>query len=418
VLVTCLVVTACTRGPATDRAQPDPATPDVAPDVTTASTPATGPTAPRAGASTPTAASRAPPAGSTPTEEAPAESAEPGEVQLELITDALEQPVMVATRPGDDRLYVAERTGRVRVVDGGEVAPEPYLDLSSLVSTNSERGLLGVTFDPAGEHFYAHYTDPDGTSTLAAWPVADTLAAADRDVLFTAAQPYANHNGGHIEFGPDGYLYLALGDGGAAGDPLENGQDPSTVLGAILRLEPTPEGPDGYRIPPDNPFVDDQDGAPEVWAYGLRNPWRFAFDRQGGKLWIGDVGQGAVEEIDAVETGRGGLNFGWDALEGDELFEGPPPPDAVAPVYTYPHSEGISVTGGRVSRGERAASLRGWYVFGDFGTGFVRALRASDPGDVVDLGIELPGLVSFAVDTDGNLLAMSIDGGLYRVVDA
>lgn len=339
----------------------------------------------------------------------------PGPVELTTVGDGFDQPVAVIPRPGGSTLLVAEKGGRVWELDpSAGVNPEPFLDLSGIVSTNSERGLLGITFDPNGETFFAHYTDADGTSTLAAWPSTDQLATGDAEVLLTVPQPYANHNGGHIEFGPDGYLYMGLGDGGSADDPLGNGQDPSTLLGTLLRIDPTT--PDGYAIPPDNPFADGEGGAPEVWAYGLRNPWRFSFD--GDTLWIGDVGQNAVEEIDAVPVTLAGANFGWNALEGDQEFAPPVPEDAVGPVHTYPHSEGISVTGGRVSRGDAAPSLSGWYVFGDFGSGFLRALRATNPSEVADLDVELPGLVSFGVDHDGNLLAVSIQGGIYRLVDA
>ncbi|MGH8902669.1 MAG: PQQ-dependent sugar dehydrogenase [Egibacteraceae bacterium] len=331
-----------------------------------------------------------------------------------------EEPLALAVRRDDPGLYVAEKGGRVRVLRGGRVEPTPVLDLSDQVSTGSEQGLLGLAFAPDGRHAYVNYTDRNGDTHIVEFAVdAGRADPATRRELLAVDQPFANHNGGNLVFGPDGLLYAGLGDGGSGGDPQNNGQRLDTLLGKLLRLDPRPRAGGGYGVPADNPFVGRAGARPEIWAYGLRNPWRFSFDRQTGDLWTGDVGQDAWEEIDFVPSGSpGGENYGWNRLEGTDPFRGFTPGEAVAPVHTYPLSGGnCAVTGGFVYRGSRIPALQGMYVYGDFCAGRLLGLRR-DGGRVVhqDLGLTVDGLSSFGEDHDGELYAMSLgDGGLYRI---
>ena len=332
----------------------------------------------------------------------------------------LDAPLDLAVRAGDGNLYVAEKGGRVRVIRGvGDVADAPLLDLSERVSTSSERGLLGITFSPNGSRLYAHYSDLDGAGHLGSWAVRDGALDPQSEIdHLVVSQPFPNHNGGQIRFGPDGFLYWALGDGGAGGDPEENGQNRGTLLGSILRIEPLTEGGATYQIPQDNPFVDDADARPEIWVWGLRNPWRFSFDLDGG-LWIGDVGQNALEEIDFLPAeAAAGANLGWNALEGTAAFGGrTAPDDAVPPVFEYDHATGVSVTGGFVYRGAAIPALAGRYVFGDFDAGFVATLALEDGEWRAErLPVEVPLLASFGEDAAGELYALSLAGPVYRLV--
>ncbi len=355
----------------------------------------------------------------------PIEPAEPSEPQGTLADIALEevavleQPLDLAARPGDERLYIAEKTGRVRVVSpDGAVADAPFLDLSQRVSTNSERGLLGIVFSPDGARFFAHYSDQAGSGHLASWAVSgDGLDPASEIDHLVVEQPFPNHNGGRITFGPDGFLYWGLGDGGAAGDPEETGQDTSRLLGSILRIDPLADGAETYRSPADNPFVGDGTARPEIWVWGLRNPWKFSFASDGG-LWIGDVGQDALEEIDFLPAGEAaGANLGWDALEGTAPFEGDAPADAIPPVFEYSHDVGLSVTGGFVYEGAAIPALAGRYVFGDFVTGFVATLTREEGGFRAEaLPVEVSQLASFGEDNAGELYALSLTGPVYRLV--
>jgi glucose/arabinose dehydrogenase len=248
-----------------------------------------------------------------------------------------------------------------------------------------------------------------------------TIESSPERHVLSVAQPFSNHNGGELVFGPDGYLYVGLGDGGSAGDPMGNGQSLQTMLGKILRISPRPAGGAPYTVPDGNPF---SGGAvPEIWDYGLRNPWRFSFDRQTGDLWIGDVGQYAWEEDDFAPAGStSGLNFGWNLFEGTHVFEGGPgSPQTGPPVYEYPH-DGTTcvVTGGYVYRGQDIPALEGAYVFGDFCLGKLEALRLRDHAEprVVELGPVVENLSSFGEDANGELYAMSLSGPVYRIVAA
>lgn len=334
----------------------------------------------------------------------------------------LEEPLAMAVRADDSALYIAEKSGRV-VALRESTDPEVVLDISDEVSLGAEQGLLGLAFSVDGDFLYVDYTDTNGDTHVAEFTVRDGEIdpSTEREVLFVG-QPFSNHNGGELVFGPDGYLYIGLGDGGSAGDPMGNAQSLQTLLGKILRISPRPaEGP--YTVPDDNPFVDVAGARPEIWAYGLRNPWRFSFDRQTGDLWIGDVGQDAWEEIDFEAAGsKGGLNFGWDLFEGTHPFEGElDSPETVPPVHEYPlNGSACVVTGGYVYRGKDIPALAGAYVFADFCLGRLDALRLRDGHEpqVVELGPIIENLASFGEDANGELYALSLSGPVYRLVVA
>ncbi|MDZ4179773.1 MAG: PQQ-dependent sugar dehydrogenase [Coriobacteriia bacterium] len=362
------------------------------------------------------------------------------DVDLELVPylEGLEQPVLL-THAGDGsgRSFVVERTGYVRVVRNGELSPTPFLDISASVSTNSERGLLGLAFPPAyaqNGRFYVNYTDRDGTTTISRFSASSTdpdLAAPDSEqVLLRIEQPHANHNGGHLAFGPDGQLFIGMGDGGSGGDPLRAGQDPYTLLGKMLRIDVGESGQpargEPYGIPEDNPWANpdsEEDPLPELWALGLRNPWRFSFDRETDDLWIGDVGQNAWEEIDFEPAGSpGGLNFGWNVLEGTHPY----PPDSdpgdtsrfTMPVVEYDRAAGQSVTGGYVYRGEDHPGLTGVYLYADFSTGRIWGL-APDNTEwknrlLLESGLQV---VSFGEDEDGEIYVVDFAGSVLKVTD-
>jgi glucose/arabinose dehydrogenase len=334
----------------------------------------------------------------------------------------LEQPLAMAVRTGDPSLYFAEKVGRVVALRDGSEDPAIVLDLTSEVSLGSEQGLLGLAFSPDGAFLYVNYTDVQGDTRVVEFAFGDEGVdlSSRREVLFVD-QPYSNHNGGNLVFGPDGYLYVGLGDGGSAGDPEGNAQSLSTLLGKMLRISPRPQGGEPYGIPPDNPFVDREAALPEIWAYGLRNPWRYSFDRETGDLWIGDVGQGSREEVDfEPASSRGGSNFGWDRLEGTLPFEGDAPPDNVPPVFEYPTAEGCVVTGGYVYRGRDIPALVGAYVFADFCQGRLEAFRLEGgrTRGFDELGPEVANVASFGEDADGELYVLSLSGPVFRLVPA
>jgi len=332
----------------------------------------------------------------------------------------VDQPLAIAIRHDDPSIYVAEKTGRVVAIRDGSVVKRPVLDLSDDVSLGGEQGLLGLAFSPDGRYLYVNYTDVNGDTRIVGYAMQDDRAVlGSRRQVLVVDQPYDNHNGGDLVFGPDGDLYIGLGDGGSGGDPHGNGQSLGTLLGKMLRIEPTPSGPKPYRVPPDNPYVDDADARPEIYAYGLRNPWRYSFDSATGDLWIADVGQSAWEEIDRLPAGSpGGANFGWNLLEGTHRYDGAPPPGAVPPVYEYAHATGgCVVIGGEVYRGSVIPELVGDYVFADFCLGTLQAIRLAPDGTVdhVALGVSLPDVSSFGADAAGELYVTSLDGGVYRI---
>jgi glucose/arabinose dehydrogenase len=342
-------------------------------------------------------------------------------------------PIAIENRVDDTSLYVAQRGGQVlRVTVDGEGAnrtytpdDQPLLDLSDDVVTEGEQGLLDIELSPDGATLYVHYSQaPDGATQIVSYTYdGNVVDEASRKDILHVEQPFSNHNGGSIEFGPDGYLYIGLGDGGSGGDPEANGQNTSSLLGKLLRIDPEGAGPnEPYRIPDDSPFADGSGGQPEVWAYGLRNPWRFSFDTETDDLWIGDVGQNAWEEIDFLPASNGGgrgANLGWNEMEGSQPFEGGSnPPDGVLPVFQYPNPDaGRAVTGGVVYRGTANPDLTGTYLFGDFYKTRLRGIRMAG-GAAVDehtFDATVESLVSFGQDNAGEVYAVSLSGPIYRL---
>jgi glucose/arabinose dehydrogenase len=365
----------------------------------------------------------------------PAAVAEAPTVALALVAGGLSDPVGV-TSAGDGLLYVNERAGRIMAIEPDGSATR-FGDLGDRIIAGGERGLLGLAFHPDYQHnrrLFVDYTRAGAGSDAGDTVIAELRASADgatldsasERILLTVDQPAANHNGGQLAFGPDGYLYVALGDGGGAGDRFRNGQNPEALLGSILRLDVDAEPAAGkrYAIPPDNPFAGGG-GAPEVWAKGVRNPWRFSFDRASSQLWIGDVGQGTYEEIDRVPAGGGGLNYGWPILEGNHCYGSDscqPPPAYQPPITEYTHADGCSVTGGYVYRGTAQPALRGFYLFADYCSGNLWAIRADAAapagGTVAPQLLLATGLAisSFGEDAAGELYLADLNGGaIYRV---
>jgi glucose/arabinose dehydrogenase len=326
-----------------------------------------------------------------------------------------ESPTAGVAGPGGT-VWIAERAGRVRVLTEDGLG-EPVLDISSQTTTDGERGLLGITFDPTFAHLYLSYTDLSGDTVIEEIALAGgRLRPETRRTVLTQEQPYANHNGGDLTFGPDGMLYVGLGDGGSAGDPHDYGQDLSTLLGKLLRIDPGAARP--YGVPPDNPFVDRPGARGEIWAYGLRNPWRFSFDAGTGDLWIADVGQSSKEEIDWAPAGSGaGANYGWSRMEGTRVYSGDEPADHVPPVFEYDTGERCSITGGYVYRGEAVPRLRGAYLFSDYCAGDLWALDLVD-GEVTgvtDLGVNGGAVVAFVQGPDRELYVLDLGGAVYRI---
>ena len=359
----------------------------------------------------------------------PAPAEPPTRAELNRVAVRLERvarmpaPVALAAAEDDAVLYVGERAGRVRAIRDGRLDPEPVLDLTDQVVAEGEGGLLGVAVAPDGRHLYVSFTDRRHAVRLIEVTLGGDGADPDslRDVL-TVAQPSTRHHGGNLVFGPDGLLWIGLGDGSPGGDPANAAQSLGELSGKLLRLDPEPSGGKGYTVPRSNPFVGRAGARPEIWAYGLRNPWRFSFDRATKDLWIGDVGQYIIEEVDVVSLRRSrGANFGWKRLEGRRPFSGSPPPKAVPPVHQYNHANGrCAVIGGHLYRGTRIPDLQGAYVYGDVCDGRVRALsrgRGQAPLHR-DLGLKLPGLVSFAEDEAGELYALSLGGTVARLAAA
>jgi glucose/arabinose dehydrogenase len=331
----------------------------------------------------------------------------------------LQEPLALAVREGDDTLYVAQKTGQVMAIRGGSV--REVLDLSAVVSQGGEQGLLGLAFSPDGRFLYVNFTDLVGDTLILEYAMrGNRPVIGSRRQVLGVDQPYSNHNGGHLLFGPDGYLYIGLGDGGSGGDPEDRAQDLGTLLGKMLRIDPRPGQGAPYTVPPDNPFVDRSNARPEIWAFGLRNPWRYSFDRETGDLWIADVGQDTREEVDLLPAGSAaGANLGWDGFEGSLVFEEPVPEDAVPPVYDYGRDLGGTVIGGYVYRGSSIPELRGAYLFGDLYNPDVRMLVPANSGfRHLTLGVEVENLSSFGEDHDGELYLLSLSGPVYRIAPA
>ena len=354
----------------------------------------------------------------------------PVPVTLQEVATGLAFPLYLTSPPGDSRLFIVEKGGAIRIVKDGSLLPSPFLDLSSKVSGGSEQGLLGLAFDPGyatNGRFIVHYTDLNGNTMVSAYRVSttnpDQADPATETILLTVEQPFANHNGGQILFGPDGMLYLGLGDGGGGGDPGGRGQSLADLLGDILRVDVSSGA--SYTVPPDNPFVGQAGARPEVWSYGLRNPWRFNFDAATGDLYIADVGQNVWEEVDVVAASAGagrGANFGWNIMEGRHCYASPgcDTTQFTLPVLEYTHSVGCSITGGYVYRGAAVPALQGHYFYADFCSGWVRSFRMQD-GHAVEpyqWPTLAPGgsVTSFGLDAAGEMYIVIAEGRVFRIV--
>jgi glucose/arabinose dehydrogenase len=334
------------------------------------------------------------------------------------------EPVYVTAPPGDrSRLFVVEQSGVIRVVKRGRKLDRPFLDIRGRVEAGGEQGLLSMAFAPdyrTSRRFYVYYTRGDGDIRIVEFRGSGDRArkSSARLVLSQEHSEHSNHNGGQLQFGPDGFLYIGLGDGGGGGDPFEAGQDLATHLGKILRINPVGRP---FKVPRSNPFRGRRGARPAVYSYGLRNPWRFSFDRRTGDLTIADVGQNTWEEVNFVRRGRGrGANFGWDAFEGNHSYEGGSAPGHIRPVIEHSHDgDGFcSITGGYVLRHSSYGALRGTYVYGDLCEGRVRGARLA-PGRASGrrrFGAAVSTLSSFGEDASGRVYAVSLDGPVYRLV--
>ncbi|MEJ2431322.1 MAG: PQQ-dependent sugar dehydrogenase [Deltaproteobacteria bacterium] len=349
-------------------------------------------------------------------------------IGLKPIVTGLARPVAI-THAGDGsgRLFITLKGGKTIIYDGSKVLTEPFIDLSSFVSTNSERGLLSIAFHPSYESngfFFVDYTDTDGNTVIARYTVSSDPNLADPNsasVILNITQPFQNHNGGQLQFGPDGYLYIGMGDGGSGGDPLNNAQNPNSLLGKILRIDV--DGALPYAIPTSNPFVNDPGIRDEIWALGLRNPWRFSFDRQTGDLFIGDVGQKTWEEVDfQPATSPGGENYGWRLMEGTHCYN--PSTDCndgtlTLPIIEYDHSVGCSITGGYRYRGTLIPDLFGVYLYADYCAGRVWGAEEDGNGgwmvtDFLDTDFRI---TAFGEDEAGEIyIADYLNGIIYKIV--
>ena len=346
-------------------------------------------------------------------------------LSTEQVVTGLSAPLFL-THAGDSRLFVVEQGGRIRVVVNAQLLGTPYLDISSIVLHQGEQGLLGMAFHPnyaINGFFYVYHTDQSGDSRVARYRGSANIADPSSGLtIMTIGQPFSNHNGGQLAFGADGMLYIALGDGGSGGDPLGNGQDTSTLLGSILRIDiDNPDAGLSYGIPSDNPFFGSGTAREEIWAYGLRNPWRFAFDDTDGLLYVADVGQSSFEEVSVVDAAVGGLNLGWNVMEGMSCFD-----DAncdqsglVLPVLQYDNNAGnCSITGGYVYRGSDLSGLQGHYFYSDYCGGFLRSFRFNGgaAADEQDWGLNLGAVTSFGQDSAGELYVIVAAGAVLKIV--
>lgn len=353
----------------------------------------------------------------------------PDSVRLTLVASGYNRPLYV-THAGDgsNRLFLVEQSGKIWIFKDGAQLSQPFLDLSAIISRSAlgggftEQGLLGLAFHPlyaVNGVFYVNYTDRNGSTVVARYHVSasnpDQAAGGSGEIIFHLAQPYANHNGGHIEFGPDGYLYIALGDGGSANDPLGAGQNRALLLGSIVRIDV--DSDPRYAIPEGNPFVGLANAHDAIWAYGLRNVWRFSFDRATGDMYMADVGQNRWEEINFQPAdSKGGENYGWNVWEGNHIFAGGSAPDHVPPIFEYGRDMGCSVTGGNVYRGQAIPDLEAVYLFGDFCTGWIWTTWRDHEGQwqtraFLNTTYEIS---SFGEDEAGELYLIDYAGALYR----
>ena len=349
-------------------------------------------------------------------------------LRLETVASGLSSPLYLTSPAGDSRLFIVEQPGRIRIVKNGQLLSTPFLDIRSKIKSGGEQGLLSVAFHPnyaVNGFFFVDYTNTNGDTQVERYAVsgnADVADAASAKPILFVAQPFANHNGGLVMFGPDGMLYIGMGDGGSGGDPNGNGQNRNALLGKLLRIDINDGDP--YAIPPTNPFVDMAGMRGEIWGWGLRNPWRYSFDRSAGMLYIADVGQGQWEEVDVQPAAQGGLNYGWNIMEGAHCYSPPSgckQQNLVLPAVEYDHSAGAcSVTGGFVYRGTKIPELAGHYFYGDYCTGWIRSFRYANGQAEDKTQWNLPtvsGLSSFGEDSAGELYVTSLnDGTVYRIV--
>lgn len=351
-------------------------------------------------------------------------------LSFEPVVSGFNQPVVMAfPNDGTNRFFIAEQEGTIYLVEDGAIQATPFLDIFELVGADArEQGLLGLVFHPnyaENGYFYVNYTDNNGDTVISRFQVSDDPFFADpgsQMILLQIEQPATNHNGGWLAFGPDGYLYAGTGDGGGAGDRFENAQNGTTLLGAMLRIDVDNGSP--YSIPADNPYAGHPDIRNEFWAVGLRNPWRFSFDQDTGDLYIADVGQAMLEEINfQPAASAGGENYGWPFSEGTSCFREGECDDTTGltmPVAEYPHTQGCSVTGGYVYRGELSPALQGMYIYGDFCSGHIWGLRRMLDGSWQNVMlVESSGLTisSFAEDENGELYVLDFgDGAAFRIV--
>jgi glucose/arabinose dehydrogenase len=347
---------------------------------------------------------------------------------LEQIASGLAFPLGLTSPPGDERLFVVEKGGTIHIIQDGAVLPDPFLDISGQVSGRAEQGLLGLAFFPdytSSGRFVVHYTDLQGDTQISVFNVSSDPSRADaasETPILSVSQPGPAHNGGQILFGPDGLLYIGLGDGGSrAGEDDGRGQSLGDLLGSVLRIDVSAGS--AYSVPGDNPFVGTAGAQPEIWSHGLRNPWRFSFDRATGDLYIADVGETGWEEVDRARTADGagrGVNYGWSVMEGPEcLRDGCDRTGLTLPTLAYGHAEGCSIVGGYVYRGTALASLQGQYLFGDFCQGWVKSFAARDESpEPVDQPALSPGenITSFGEDDAGELYILTASGSVFKIV--
>jgi glucose/arabinose dehydrogenase len=349
----------------------------------------------------------------------------PGELGLQLVIEGLSSPLYLTAPPGDARLFVVEQGGRIRIIENGQLLPTPFLDLGGRISSGGERGLLSMAFHPdyaTNGFFYVDYTDPNGDTRVERYRVSADPRVADATsatLILAVDQPFANHNGGLLKFGVDGMLYIGMGDGGSGGDPQGHGQNPASLLGKLLRIDV--DAGDPYAIPTDNPFATSATARREIWASGLRNPWRFSFDRETNDLYVADVGQNRYEEINVVAGSAAGVNYGWSVMEGAHCFQATTCDQGglTLPVLEYEHPDGCSVTGGYVYRGSAIPGLVGHYLYSDFCAGWLRSFRYADgrATDERDWAVgDIGNVMSFGEDNAGELYILTAGGDVYRII--